>query len=72
MLIKTKPSAIAISKKSCTSHCLEDVKRYLVDLKHKDLIDLSINKEWFVVEAVPHQLYTILFTLSINYDVELM
>lgn len=72
MLIKTKPTAIAIKKVTCTAHCLSDLKHYLVDLKQKGLIDLTINKDWFIVEGVPHQLYTILFTLSINYDIELM
>lgn len=72
MLIKTKPTAIAISKKSCTKHCITDVTHYLVELNGKNNIDLTINKDWFVIEATPHMLYTILFTLSMTYDIELM
>lgn len=72
MLIKTKPTAIAIKKATCTQHCLKDVKHYLMDLRDKGTIDLTINKDWIVVESVPHQLYAILFTLSMTYDIELM
>lgn len=72
MLIKTRPTAIAIVKDSCTTHCLTDVKRYLLTLKEKGIIDLTINKSYIVVETTNAQLYNILFTLAINYDIELM
>lgn len=72
MLIKTQPTAIAIKKKSCTQHCITDVKQYLVGLKEKGVIDLNINKEWFIIESTNAQLYNILFTLSMNYDIELI
>ncbi len=72
MLIKTRPTAIAIHKDSCTRHCLTDVKHYLVGLNEKGVIDLTINKNYFIVESTNAQLYNILFTLAINYDIELM
>ena len=72
MLIKTRPTAIAIVKDSCSKHCLSDLKHYLVGLNEKGTIDLTINKSYFVIESTPHTLYTILFTLSMNYDIELM
>lgn len=72
MLIKTKPTTIAIKKNTCGKHCSSDVKHYLLGLRDKGDIDLTINKEWFIVESIPHQLYAILHTLSINYDIELM
>lgn len=72
MLIKIKPTTIAIKKATCTAHGLQDVKHYLVGLRDKGVIDLTINKEWFVVESTNAQLYNILSTLNINYQIELM
>lgn len=72
MLIKIYPSGFCISKHSCSEESRKGIEKYLKSQADKNYICLKITDTDYHIESIQRTLYEILYSLSINYGIELM
>lgn len=72
MLIKLAYSSMRINKHSCGRVARKEIEKYLKDAAGKKHIELKITPDYYHIESIQRTLYEVLYSLSINYDIELM
>jgi hypothetical protein len=50
----------------------KEIEKYLKDAAGKKHIELKITPDYYHIESIQRTLYEVLYSLSINYDIELM
>lgn len=72
MLAKTKPYGMDFRKASCTPQEKKHLEEYLQKLADEDIIELLETPTYYMVKSSKETLYTILYKLCRDFDIELI